>query len=251
MNRKKLLLVTSLLVMVISGIAYGQNSLRVLVNDNPLYSDVPPQIAQGRVLVPLRAVSEALDCEVAWDQATNTVSIKKELPSKTLILGHPKKVYDFWENTSTTPPFYGPSEVEQVVEEALEVLRNKSPEDYRAVCAYITSVVVLPDLGKDSDSRRDITARVWATGQLDLSLNVFEEHAAFYNRKEMADFYAIVVAHEAAHAQMISSGLHETLSEADQEVVACLCELRASERIGVVRSLTKDIKTRLEMYYQP
>ncbi len=37
--------------------------------------DVPAQLVGGRTLVPLRAVSEALDCEVLWDGATRTVKI--------------------------------------------------------------------------------------------------------------------------------------------------------------------------------
>ena len=37
--------------------------------------DVAPKILDGRTLVPLRAVSEALDCKVEWDGNTRTVSI--------------------------------------------------------------------------------------------------------------------------------------------------------------------------------
>lgn len=37
--------------------------------------DVPAQLVGGRTLVPLRAVSEAFDCEVNWDKDTRTVNI--------------------------------------------------------------------------------------------------------------------------------------------------------------------------------
>ena len=37
--------------------------------------DVPAQLISGRTLVPLRAVSEALNCEVKWDDTTRIVSI--------------------------------------------------------------------------------------------------------------------------------------------------------------------------------
>lgn len=37
--------------------------------------DVPAQIINDRVFVPLRAVSEAFDCEVSWDGNTRTVNI--------------------------------------------------------------------------------------------------------------------------------------------------------------------------------
>ncbi len=40
--------------------------------------DVAPEIIDDRTLIPLRAVSEALDCKVDWDEATSTVSINQE-----------------------------------------------------------------------------------------------------------------------------------------------------------------------------
>ena len=40
--------------------------------------DVPPEIINGRTLVPARAVAEALDCSVNWDGNTQTVTISSE-----------------------------------------------------------------------------------------------------------------------------------------------------------------------------
>ena len=40
--------------------------------------DVPPEILNGRTLVPARAVAEALDCSVNWDGNTQTVTISSE-----------------------------------------------------------------------------------------------------------------------------------------------------------------------------
>ena len=37
--------------------------------------DVPPQVINDRTLVPIRAVSEALDKNVDWDNNTKTVTI--------------------------------------------------------------------------------------------------------------------------------------------------------------------------------
>jgi len=42
--------------------------------------DVPAQIIDSRTLVPVRAISEAYNCEVKWDDATKTASIK--MPEK-------------------------------------------------------------------------------------------------------------------------------------------------------------------------
>lgn len=45
------------------------------VNDEPVALDVPARIVDGRTLVPLRFVSEALGATVAWDPAAYTVTI--------------------------------------------------------------------------------------------------------------------------------------------------------------------------------
>lgn len=39
--------------------------------------DVAPQMINERTLIPLRAVAEAFDCTVMWDDITQTVAIKK------------------------------------------------------------------------------------------------------------------------------------------------------------------------------
>lgn len=42
---------------------------------NMVTLDVPPVIIDGRTLVPVRAVSESLDCDVQWDEDSKTVTI--------------------------------------------------------------------------------------------------------------------------------------------------------------------------------
>lgn len=49
--------------------------------------DVPPTIEQGRVLVPMRAIFEALGAEVAWDSATLTVTATKGQTRVQLTIG--------------------------------------------------------------------------------------------------------------------------------------------------------------------
>lgn len=48
--------------------------IRVTVNGAQLALDVPPVLQNGRVLVPFRAIFEALGATVNWDAATNVVS---------------------------------------------------------------------------------------------------------------------------------------------------------------------------------
>ena len=46
------------------------------LNDNIITPDVPQQIINGRFMLPLRAISEAINADVSWDNNTKTVSIK-------------------------------------------------------------------------------------------------------------------------------------------------------------------------------
>ena len=51
--------------------------IKVLVNGNEVKFDAEPQMINGRVLVPVRAVAESLGATVNWDENTKTVSITK------------------------------------------------------------------------------------------------------------------------------------------------------------------------------
>ena len=60
----------------------GEVTVKVTVGKNAMFKngqtiplDVPAQIVNDRTLVPVRAVSEAFDCSVDWDDATQTVTI--------------------------------------------------------------------------------------------------------------------------------------------------------------------------------
>lgn len=55
--------------LVIDGQAY--------INGEPVDLSAPADIINGRVMVPLRFVSEAYDCQVNWDGATQTVTITR------------------------------------------------------------------------------------------------------------------------------------------------------------------------------
>ena len=50
------------------------NEIQVLLNGAPIAFDQPPVIENGRTLVPLRAIFEAMGADVEWDNATRTVT---------------------------------------------------------------------------------------------------------------------------------------------------------------------------------
>ena len=49
----------------------------ITVNGADKALDVPAQIVDSRTLVPVRAIAESFGCDVAWDDATKTVTITK------------------------------------------------------------------------------------------------------------------------------------------------------------------------------
>ncbi len=61
--------------------------IQVFVNGEEIIFDVPPRIENGRTLVPMRAIFEALGAEVFWDDATKTVTAKKGENTVTLTIG--------------------------------------------------------------------------------------------------------------------------------------------------------------------
>jgi hypothetical protein len=61
---------------------------RVLVNNHPLESDLPPVIIDGRILIPVRAVCVALGAEVVWDAINNTITITREGIEVVIVVGN-------------------------------------------------------------------------------------------------------------------------------------------------------------------
>lgn len=62
-------------VVLITGVAVAVNPIRIFVNGQEIYSDVAPFIKDGRTMVPLRVISEALGADVDWDSGTQIVSV--------------------------------------------------------------------------------------------------------------------------------------------------------------------------------
>ncbi|MCL5056952.1 MAG: copper amine oxidase N-terminal domain-containing protein [Actinobacteria bacterium] len=55
------------------------------MNGREVKTDVLPQVIDGRTLVPVRFIAEALGADVKWDEATGTVNILfNKIPSPVL-----------------------------------------------------------------------------------------------------------------------------------------------------------------------
>ena len=68
----------------ISGYAAG---IRVTLNGEQIQFDQPPVIINGRTLVPVRAIFEAMGCTVLWDNANQIVNVATEFGMMTLGIG--------------------------------------------------------------------------------------------------------------------------------------------------------------------
>jgi iron complex transport system substrate-binding protein len=62
-------------------------SINVFIDGAPLVMDTPPIIDQGRTLVPLRAIFEALGAEVNWNGANQSITASKDDLSLYLQIG--------------------------------------------------------------------------------------------------------------------------------------------------------------------
>ena len=77
------------------------NNTRMFVNDQQVDLDVPAQLINDRTMVPLRAIFEALEAQVEWDDETQTVtayrgtvSISLQIGSTSLFVNRVEKVID-------------------------------------------------------------------------------------------------------------------------------------------------------------
>lgn len=63
------------LILATTTFLYADQPIKLIVNGKEIQCDVPPQIINGRTLVPARALAEALGATVAWDEAQNAVVV--------------------------------------------------------------------------------------------------------------------------------------------------------------------------------
>jgi len=98
---KKVSILLAGLLFVFASVAFAaQNAIKIVVNDAEIKTEVPPQIINGRTMLPLRDVAKALGAAVKWDPNNRVVYITgKGLPVKPAVtklykLGETAKVND-------------------------------------------------------------------------------------------------------------------------------------------------------------
>lgn len=71
-------ILVALFIGMMPGAAFAAQEISVLVNGKAVSFDVPPTKINGSTLVPIRAISEALEAEVKWDPATQKITLSRQ-----------------------------------------------------------------------------------------------------------------------------------------------------------------------------
>ena len=76
MKYLKFLLIFILSLCLFGGTASAETEIKLIANGKNIVCDVPPIIRDGRTLVPVRAIAEASNAEVSWNEQKRQVYIK-------------------------------------------------------------------------------------------------------------------------------------------------------------------------------
>mgnify|MGYP002537201487 CR=1 FL=1 len=90
---KKLLIFVLTAIMVLTTASFNvlaNNDILVLVNDKEVVFDVPPQIINGRTMVPMRKICEAIGADVHWNEETKQITIASIGKGVEMVVGSPK-----------------------------------------------------------------------------------------------------------------------------------------------------------------
>ena len=76
---KKIAILGSIMVVIaiLASTVFAGSAIKLFVNNEEIKPDSPPQIIDGRAMVPVRWVSEALGADVRWDETNREVRITK------------------------------------------------------------------------------------------------------------------------------------------------------------------------------
>lgn len=74
-NRWLMLISIAVIICGLTAASWATDTVNLVVNGQEIKSDVPPQIIDGRTMVPVRFIAEALGSEIEWDADKKTVFI--------------------------------------------------------------------------------------------------------------------------------------------------------------------------------
>ncbi len=86
--KKIILTFVALIVIMVPNLALADSNIKIMINNQELYTADNPVIVEGRTMLPLRAIGEAMGCEVIWVSGTQTANLKNESTIVSMQIGN-------------------------------------------------------------------------------------------------------------------------------------------------------------------
>lgn len=233
MKRFSIGLITGLiagLVLATTTLVFAGDTIKLLVNNRQIYSDVPPQIISGRTMIPARALAESLGAQVTWDESTSSVIVTRHEVTKIV---EPKPL-----NTTGQVQITGPSDFKESVGKALALLKEKSPEDYNLVTGFVNKV-------EDKVLSGNSLARmISTTGNIYIDWSKYTKYAQKVNQSDKIYLLCGTLVHESYHIYLSLKGLpampkmflsneeKHGISVLEDEILAFLRERQTYNKLG-------------------
>lgn len=183
--------------------------ISIVVNGAVLKTDVPPQIIDGRTMVPLSAIAQSLNCSVEFDADQQQVSIYSENAGKE-------------DKTDIT----GPEAFRSFISECLNAM-DSGNRDF--VIHHLDRIAYDdPPRFSESYAYSDINSN----GTCYINGAFFEKNQAGLSRSENLYGYIGYLVHEANHFYLRDSGVYDLYSSPDREALCDIAALKAIARAG-------------------
>lgn len=226
MKKVRVLTLIVLLFLLVGSAAYAtQIGIRVFVNGVELQGDIPSQYVNGVLMLPAVEVAKAINANMTIDLQTSTVSITQNafmfMPTRSAV-----KYWYTPDSDIVIPPIDGTDTFKEDITEAFNLLKEKDYFSYIAAAAYIQSVHMAEDV--------EDTARIYYdTYKVTIDPDLYNDYKKRLKHADFVILLASILSHEAAHAQIHSSGLYDRLAPEDSELFAIITEYRTAKTLGI------------------
>lgn len=226
MKKVRVLTLVVLLFLLVGSVAYAtQASVRVFLNGVALEGDIPAQYVNGVLMLPAIEVAKAINADMTTDPPTSTVNITQNA----LMFMPTRSVVKYWytpDSDIVIPPINGTDAFKADITEAFNLLKEKDYFSYVATTTYIQSVHMAEDV--------ENTARIYYdTYKVTVDPDLYNDYKKRLKHTDFVVLLASILSHEAAHAQVHSSGLYDRLTPDDSELFAIITEYRTAKTLGI------------------
>jgi len=206
-------------LLLLASAAFAGNPVKLFVNGQEIQPDVPPQIIDGRVMVPARFVAEPLGARVEWFGATSTVYITTPQEAFTPV---------------EAPQITGPDNFVKVIQGALKLGQEKDLLAYAWIASNLKEIKFETNPAPGFETSGAYINKETKTCYV--VSDHFNDVISESSISEASLLYLGVLAHETSHICLKEAGFEYVLNEDDEEVVCNLAGLRVMEKAGGTNS---------------